>query len=135
MQVEILNPGKRLAKATNAISLEIPGKLGYMTILPKHAELISELDIGSMRLTTDDGKTLDYFVAGGYVVVANDDIKVLADIIETANDIDIERAKKARERAAQRLAKAPVEPIDHVRALNAYKRAELRIALFEMIKM
>ncbi|MGE0171635.1 MAG: ATP synthase F1 subunit epsilon [Oligoflexales bacterium] len=134
MQVDILNPAKKVVQ-TKAISLEVPGKLGYMTILPKHAELISELDVGSMRLTTDNGKELDFFVSGGYVVVANDDIKVLADVIEPIKDIDVERAKKAKERALARLEKAHKEPVDHFRALRSLKRAELRIALFKMIKM
>jgi F-type H+-transporting ATPase subunit epsilon len=133
MEVEVLSPARRLVKV-KAKSIMVPGSLGYMTILPGHTEMISEMNTGTLTVRADDDKEMHYFVSGGYVDISGTTVNVLADVIEGAKEIDLERAQKAKKRAQERLS-GKNEETDFVRALKALKRAELRIALLEMIRV
>ena len=77
LQVQIVTPEKLLASA-QAESAQIPGKDGYMGILPGHAALLSELGEGELSYTLG-GKTEKFMVSGGYVEVRDDHVRVLAD--------------------------------------------------------
>ena len=79
-QIEITTPEK-LVVSKQADYAEIPGKDGYMGILPGHAALLSELGAGEMKLTVA-GKIESFAVSGGYVEVRDDKVRVLADSVE-----------------------------------------------------
>jgi F-type H+-transporting ATPase subunit epsilon len=79
-QIEIATP-ERLVRDQRAEYAEIPGKDGYMGILPGHAALLSELGSGDLSLTVA-GKTEKYKISGGYVEVRDDHVRVLADSVE-----------------------------------------------------
>ena len=80
LQVQITTPEK-LVFEKEAEYAEIPGKDGYMGILPGHAALLSELGAGEMKLTVA-GKIESFAVSGGYVEVRDDKVRVLADSVE-----------------------------------------------------
>jgi F-type H+-transporting ATPase subunit epsilon len=80
LHIEITTPEK-LVVDRQADYAEIPGKDGYMGILPGHAALLSELGEGKLTLTTA-GKTESFTVTGGYVEVRDDHVRVLADRVE-----------------------------------------------------
>ncbi|MCU1335179.1 MAG: synthase subcomplex epsilon subunit [Bryobacterales bacterium] len=80
LHIEITTPEK-LVLSRDADYAEIPGKDGYMGILPGHAALLSELGEGKLTLTTG-GKTESFTVAGGYVEVRDNHVSVLADSVE-----------------------------------------------------
>ena len=80
LQVQITTPEK-LVFEKEADYAEIPGKDGYMGILPGHAALLSELGAGALSFTLD-GKTGSFTVSGGYVEVRDDHVRVLADKAE-----------------------------------------------------
>jgi F-type H+-transporting ATPase subunit epsilon len=80
LHVEIATPEK-LVVDRQADYAEIPGKDGYMGILPGHAALLSELGHGKLTLTTS-GKTESFTITGGYVEVRDDHVRVLADAVE-----------------------------------------------------
>ena len=80
LHVEIATPEK-LVVDRQADYAEIPGKDGYMGILPGHAALLSELGQGKLTLTTS-GKTESFTITGGYVEVRDDHVRVLADAVE-----------------------------------------------------
>jgi F-type H+-transporting ATPase subunit epsilon len=80
LHIEITTPEK-LVVDRQADYAEIPGKGGYMGILPGHAALLSELGEGKLTLTTG-GKTETFTVAGGYVEVRDNHVRVLADRVE-----------------------------------------------------
>ena len=80
LQLEIATP-ERLALSQQADSVQIPGKDGYMGILPGHAALLSELGQGTLSFT-QSGKTGSFTVSGGYVEVRDDHVRVLADKAE-----------------------------------------------------
>ena len=105
--------------------LQIPGKEGYLGILPGHAPLFSELKIGEVSYRK--GNQWKYLaVAWGFVEVLPDQVRILAETAERSAEIDVERAKKAKERAEQRLARGG-DDIDYDRALLSLQRAQTRI--------
>ncbi len=79
-QIEIATPEK-LVLNEQAESAQIPGKDGYMGILPGHAALLSELGAGKLSVTAA-GKTQDYNISGGYVEIRDNHVRVLADKAE-----------------------------------------------------
>lgn len=126
MNVELVSPAKSLAKV-KATRLQLPGRDGYLGILPGHAALVSELGLGELEVEGPGFEPMRMLVNGGYLEVVNDQVIVLVDAAETRLEVDVERARKARERAIERLAtKDPA--IDVARAQLALARANARIA-------
>ena len=80
LQVQIATPEK-LVVDQKADYAEIPGKDGFMGILPGHAALLSELGSGKLALTLG-GKTDSFNISGGYVEVRDNHVRVLADSVE-----------------------------------------------------
>lgn len=126
-ELEIATPERSIVKES-AIRMQIPGKDGYMGILPDHAPLLSELGIGTLSYVTKAGAKEVIAIHGGYVEVINNQVRVLADLAEHGTEIDVERARRALERA-----KAfgnnvnPADGSDPAYALSAALRAEARL--------
>jgi len=108
--------------------LTATGSEGEFSVLPGHVPFVTTLNIG-MLIIKKDGKTEYIFVSSGYAEVAFDKVVVLADSAERAEDIDINRAIAARQRAEERLRQA--EKIDFGRATAAIERATIRIQTAE----
>ncbi len=123
-ELKVLSPNRQLAVVRTS-SLTLPGTEGYMTILPDHAAMVAELDVGELSFQTAEGAER-YFIAGGYVEVDSNHVTVLADVIEKAKEIDVARADKAQKRAMDRLTNVDGS-IDIERANRAFKRAEVRV--------
>ena len=104
------------------ITRSIYGELG---ILPKHANLLTELIPHAMRIKETGGET-KLFISGGFMEVTPEKITILADAAEVPDDIDVERAKAAYQRASDRLAKKDPE-LDVERAEAALARAKARL--------
>lgn len=105
--------------------IQIPGREGYLGVLPGHATLFSELKIGEVGYRK--GTQWTYLaVAWGFVEVLPYQVRILAETAERASEIDAERAKRAKERAEKRLTKTGDE-IDYDRALVALERAIVRL--------
>ncbi|ANB59465.1 F0F1 ATP synthase subunit epsilon [Anoxybacteroides amylolyticum] len=100
-------------------------KSGELGILPGHIPLVAPLEIGSVRLKKD-GKTEFIAISGGFLEVRPDKVTVLAQAAERAEDIDVARAKAAKERAERRL-QAKQDNIDFKRAELALRRAINRL--------
>jgi len=127
-QLEIVTPEKMVVRDT-AEEMQIPGKNGYLGILPGHAPLITELAVGEISYRSD-GYTHHLAVAWGFAEVLPDRVTVLAETAERAEDIDLRRAREARQRAEERLKSNSTE-VDFDRAEIALQRAETRIEVAE----
>jgi F-type H+-transporting ATPase subunit epsilon len=125
--LEIATP-ERLIVREQVAEAQIPAANGYIGVLPEHAPLLAELGIGEL-LYTSDGRRRDVVVHGGFVEVQPDHVRVLTDRAERADEIDRERARRALDRAEERLAHDA--GVDVARALNAMKRAQARLAAAE----
>jgi F-type H+-transporting ATPase subunit epsilon len=134
-KLEILSPEKAVYQGEST-SVVAPGKLGHMEILPGHANMIAELDIGQMTVTSGAGKQT-YFIAGGFAEVKKGQVRILVDVVESPKDINKDRAKKALDRAQSRLSggnkSSEQASVDQTRALAAYKRASIRLVIAESI--
>ena len=123
-QLEIVTPDKLVVKDV-AEEMQIPGKNGYLGILPGHAPLITELAVGQISYR-NGGETHYLCVAWGFAEVLPDKVTILAETAERGEDVDCERAQKAKERAEQRLASNDPQ-VDVPRAQNALARANTRL--------
>ena len=79
-QIDIATPEKLILQQS-AESAQIPGKDGYMGILPGHAALLSELGAGTLSVTSG-GQTRNFAISGGYVEIRDNHVRVLADSAE-----------------------------------------------------
>src|SRR5450755_3498944 len=127
-QLEIVTPEKLVVKET-ADEVQIPGKAGYMDVLPGHAPLITELMIGEIAYK-HGGATEHLSVAWGFAEVLPDKVTILAQTAERAEEIDVKRAQEAKARAEAALARAEAD-LDYDATLNAIKRAEVRLKVAE----
>jgi F-type H+-transporting ATPase subunit epsilon len=123
-QLEIVTPEKKVVE-TQAEEMQIPGKNGYLGVLPGHAPLITELAVGEIKYR-EGGNEQTLAVAWGFAEVLPDKVTILAETAERPNEIDVDRARKAKERAEERLTSGNTE-VDVERALDALQRAEVRI--------
>lgn len=81
-----------------------PGLEGDLGILPRHAPLLTALREGELVIRREGQEELYIAIGGGFMEVLNNRVIVLADTAERADEIDENRAQKARDRAVQRLA-------------------------------
>ena len=123
-QLEIVTPSRLLVK-DSAEEAQIPGLSGYLGILPGHAPLITELAVGVITYKAS-GTTQTLSVAWGFAEVLPDKVTILAETAERPQEIDVERAQKAKDRAEQRLKSSDLQ-VDYPRAEDALQRAETRL--------
>jgi F-type H+-transporting ATPase subunit epsilon len=123
-QLEIVTPEKKVVE-TPAEEVQIPGKNGYLGILPGHAPLITELSVGEITYR-ENGSEQKLAVAWGFAEVLPNKVTILAETAERPSEIDVERARKAKQRAEQRLTSGDIS-VDVDRALDALHRAETRL--------
>lgn len=129
-QLEIVTPDKLVVNEA-AEEAQIPAKNGYIGVLPGHAPLITELGVGEISYRTSGG--VRYLaVAWGFAEVLPGKVTILAEAAERADDIDKERARKAMERAEQRLRQGG--DVDYARAEEALDRAATRLAVADKAK-
>jgi F-type H+-transporting ATPase subunit epsilon len=127
-QLEIVTPEKKVVDAA-ATEAQIPGKNGYLGILPGHAPLITELSVGEVTFR-DGGQEQHLAVAWGFAEVLPDKVTILAETAERPADIDVERARKAKQRAEQRLTSGDTN-VDVERSLDALHKADTRLEVAE----
>ena len=102
------------------------GTDGSLGILPKHAPLLTSLEIGVLTITDKTGSQKKMTLNGGFLEVINNEATILAETAEHVDDIDVARAKAAKERAQQRLDQKSAET-DMKRAEIALKKAVTRL--------
>ncbi len=125
-QFEIVTPDRQVVKDV-AEEMEIPGRDGYLGILPGHAPLITELGVGEITYRNAN-ITHRFAVAWGFAEVLPGKVTILAETAERPTEIDVARAQKAKAQAEQIL-KTPDVNTDYPRTLDALARAENRIGV------
>ncbi len=117
----------RLVYEGDADIVMAPGALGEMGILPGHAPLLSSLEMGVIRVKTEDKEEV-FTVTGGFIEVQPDIVTVMADAAENVDDIDVDRAEKAMERASKLLDEfSGTDPENYIRVQSALRRSNLRL--------
>ncbi len=129
MRLEIVTPyGSVFSDEVDEITAA--GSEGEFGVFPQHAPFITMLKTG-MLMCKQGSSTLIFFVSGGYAEVGPDKVVILGDSAEKSEDIDIERAKAAMQRAEERLKK--IDNIDFGRATAALERATIRIQVAQKL--
>ena len=126
IRIEIAVPDRQVLDA-EALSVQLPLTTGYLGVLPGHAPMLGA--VGTGELTYSDPGGVERYLAldGGAVEILPDRVRILASRAERDEDIDLDRARKALERADHRLQLGSLE-IDVDRAQKALARARARIA-------
>jgi len=123
--LEVVTPDRKVLSA-EADVVVCPGVEGQFGVLYGHIPFLSALDIGEMYYR-DGGKTDYLAISGGFAEVSGTKVTIVAEAAEAGREIDIERARRAMERAEKRLAAAKTEQIDYARAEAALRRAIMRM--------
>jgi len=123
IQLEIVTPERQVVNAA-ANEVTIPGKSGYLGVLPGHAPLITELAVGEIAYKVA-GQTKRLAVAWGFAEVLPEKVTILAETAEKAEEIDVARAETAKQRAEAELTKAGAAGNPEAQA--ALERAKTRL--------
>ena len=129
LNLEIVTPTKVIFKG-DVISFSAPGVMGGFQILYNHAPMLSEIGVGVVKLQQPNGSETFYATSGGFVDVLNNRVIVLAETVESSDEIDKVRAESARDRARQKLVARLME-VDSIEVKSALDRALNRIKVAE----
>lgn len=130
-RVNIVTP-ERVVWQADAVSIILPGSLGYLGIWADHAPLVSGLEPGVVTIRLDESGTTRYLAcSGGFIEVSRNVVNVMTDSCEEAGQIDGDRARAALARAKERLF-CQDGAVDKERALLARQRAEARLKALEL---
>jgi len=131
LHVEVVTAERELYNG-EADMVSAPGAEGRLGILPRHAALLTFLTPGELRITLRDAEE-PLFVSGGFLEVLNNNVTVLADTAEHAEEIDQARAEEARRRAQERLAQAHSD-VERAELQGALERAVTRLRVSELAR-
>ncbi len=123
--LNIVTPDRMVAHDA-VTEVTIPGKNGYLGILPGHAPLLTELMAGELEYTSGNTKHA-MCVNWGFAEVLGDRVIVLTEAAERVDEIDVGRAEKAKERAEELLKRFDDPQVDMERARQALARAMVRL--------
>jgi F-type H+-transporting ATPase subunit epsilon len=120
---------------TNEVEMLVaPALDGEIGVLPLHAPMVVALKAGEVRAKYDNDKTEWFAISGGYLQVHEDKAIILADDAVPSSQIDVERARQAKELAEQRLAElkaanafAQSEDIDHIEADMKWAEVQVQV--------
>ena len=132
IQLEVVTPsGAVVSEEVDIVTA--PGVGGEFGVLANHAPFLCTIKTGTLCYKKDRVSKF-LMVTGGFSEVSNNKITFLVEGAEFGNDIDVDRAMRARERAEKRLTQAQqsTEKINRVRAEAALQRAMARIRTAEM---
>ena len=129
LTLEVVTPEKKvLSEVVDEVVL--PGREGYLGVLPGHAPLLTSLKIGSVEYR--QGATKGYLaLAWGFVEVLPDRVTILADIAERPEEIDVARAQ-ARKDELERQMKQSGPDFDFAKAQESLQKAVVRIEIAGM---
>jgi F-type H+-transporting ATPase subunit epsilon len=125
MQVELVSPERVLytGEAQMVLARTTDGEIGF---LPGHAAFVATLAPGRVRIVKEDGSEELAAVHSGFVEVRDNRVIILSDVAELAGQIDVERARRAKQAAEEKLRAG-----DDPEAQAALARAETRIEIAE----
>ncbi len=129
IRLELVTP-ERLLLSEDVDEVIAPGYEGEFGVLPEHTQYLSILNIGVLRYRKG-GQTHKVVLGGGFAEVTPERVVVMAETAERAEEIDIERARRARERAESELKTLSMEDESYGKATAALQRAIVRMSAGE----
>jgi F-type H+-transporting ATPase subunit epsilon len=129
LMLEIVTPEK-MAFSGNVEDVTIPGTEGEFGVLRGHEALLSSVDIGQLNFTRNN-KKIYYAVNTGYAEVTGSKVTILIETAERADQIDVTRARRARDNAEARLEKIAKDSEEYEKVRAALMRAIVRLSIAE----
>ncbi|MGE5699689.1 MAG: F0F1 ATP synthase subunit epsilon [Deltaproteobacteria bacterium] len=129
IRLELVTP-ERLLVSEEVDEVIAPGFEGEFGVLPEHTAYLAVLSIGILRYRKGDS-VKKVAVGGGFAEVGPERVIVMADVAEKAEEIDLERARRAHARAESALKEASLDEETHAKAASALQRAIARMAAAE----
>jgi F-type H+-transporting ATPase subunit epsilon len=126
IQLEVVTP-ERLVVSEPAEDIQIPGKTGYLGILPGHAPLVTEIAVGEISYHSS-GQIKRLAVAWGFAEVLPTKVTILAETAERAQEIDVKRAQDAKQKAEEELRQAGAAGSPEAQAALQRANARLEVA-------
>ena len=126
-KLSIVSP-ERVLYEHEVNGIVVPGVDGYLGVLSHHAPLITSLKPGKITITESDEKQLIAAVSDGFLEVSDNIATVLAESVELLEEIEVERARSAYQRAKQRIGLKSTD-VDIERAQRSLRRAENRLRI------
>lgn len=123
---------ERVVLSDEVDQINAPTRDGRVGILPRHAPLLTILDIGELGIIKGNERT-EYALAGGFMEVLPNRVTILADTVERADEIDEARAERARQHAEERLRQRQSEQ-DMALAEAELRRAMVRLRVAQLQK-
>ena len=132
IMLEVVTP-ERIVVSEQVQIVAAPGSLGEFGVLVGHTPFLTSLKTGVLRYTDAQGTERYVFVSGGFAEALPDKVTVLAESAEKQDEIDLERAKAAKQRAEKRLSEdRDRQQVDIARARAALDRAVTRMNLVQL---
>jgi len=129
LMLEIVTPEK-MAFSGKVEEVTIPGTEGEFGVLRGHEALLSSVDIGQLNFTRNN-KKIYYAVNTGYAEVTGNKVTILIETAERADQIDVTRARRAKDNAEARLEKIAKDSEEFEKARVALMRAIVRLSIAE----
>jgi F-type H+-transporting ATPase subunit epsilon len=127
IRLDIVTPA-RLVLTEEVDEVTIPGSEGYLGILPGHLPLLTMIGTGILSFHKG-AKKMSFSVSGGFAEILPERVIIMADTLERPEEIDVQRARVAKERAEKMLFSK--EPVDVENAMGALLRANSRLGVAE----
>ena len=129
LRLELVTP-QRLLVSEEVDEVILPGYQGEFGVLPEHTQYLAILSIAVLRYRKGD-QTNRVVVGGGFAEVTPERVVVLADVAERAGEIDVDRARKAQERAEAALKDLSMDDATYHKIYSALRRAIVRMSAAE----
>jgi len=132
LHVDIVSAEAEIFSGT-ATMVFAPAEMGEVGIAPRHAPLVSRLKPGEVRVQTQGGEELSFFVSGGLLEVQPHIVTVLSDTAIRADDLDEAQALEAKERAEKMLAEKTAD-IDYAKAQAELAQSMAQLAAIKKLR-
>jgi F-type H+-transporting ATPase subunit epsilon len=129
-KLNLFTPKGTVVKGIECSEITVPTVRGEINILPDHTHILTELGTGVLTAKTTDGSVRHFSVTAGLCRVMQDAVTILSFTSERPQDIDVERAKAARAKAASRLAgESNLSDVELIKFRRKLERADMRLRL------
>lgn len=129
-KLNLFTPKGTVVKGLDCSEITVPTVRGEINILPDHTHILTELGTGVLTAKTTDGSVRHFSVTAGLCRVMQDAVTILSFTSERPQDIDVERAKASKAKAASRLAgESNLSDVELIKFRRKLERADMRLRL------
>jgi len=132
LHVDIVSAEAEIFSGT-ATMVFAPAEMGEVGIAPRHAPLLTRLKPGEVRVQTQEGEELSFFVSGGMLEIQPHVVTVLSDTAIRADDLDEAQALEAKERAEKLLADRTAD-LDYAKAQSELAQSIAQLAAIKKLR-